>query len=89
MEILGDDPRKELFITKLLLVEVVDEQQYLDYIDLDIVRLERANLSAHLRLQQLKQDSQQVLVFACVARKLGHNLTRQNDGALAQPVLHI
>ena len=53
MEVLGDDPCKELFITQLLLVEVVDEQQYLDYVDLDIVRLECANLSAHLRLQQL------------------------------------
>ena len=56
MEVLGDYTREELFITKLSSMEVIDEQQYFDYVDLDVIGLESAHLSAHLCLQQLQQD---------------------------------
>lgn len=89
MEILGHNPRKELFVAQLLLMEVIDEQQDLNHINLDVVRLEGAHLGAHLRLQQLEQDGQEMLVLASVASELGHDLTRQYNCAFAQSVLHV
>ena len=89
VEVLSHHPRQEPFVSQLLFVKVVDQQQYLDHVLFDNLRFEGRHLRPHLGLEELHQDGEQICVLFTVGGELGHDLARENDGALAQPVLDV
>ena len=89
MEVFSDNSGQKLFVSQLLFVEVINEQQYLDDVLLDDFGFEGGYLSPHLGLEQLHQNGQQILVLLVVSREFGHDLPSQNHSALAQPILYV
>lgn len=89
MEVLCHNSSQKPFVSQLLLVEVVNQEQYLDHIFFDHFGLEGWNLCTHLGLEQLHQDGKQVCMLFTVSCELGHDLTGEDHSAFAQPVLDV
>jgi len=89
MEVFGDNSGQKFFVSQLLFVVVINDQQYLDHILLDDFGFEGWYLSPHLGLEQLHQNGQQILVLLVFGREFGHDLPGQNHSALAQPILYV
>ena len=89
VEVFCHNSSQKPFISQLLLVEVVNQEQYLDHIFFDHFSFEGWDLCTHLRLQQLHQNGKQVCVLFAVSCELSHDLTGENHSAFTQPVLDV
>ena len=89
VEVFCHNSSQKPLISQLLLIEVVNQEQYLDHIFFDHFGFEGWDLRTHLGLEQLHQNGEKVCVLFTVSCELSHDLTGENHSAFAQPVLDV